>query len=41
VHGRHIDLGVKGPAEALPAAFAMLRAGLVGLGADLGPEMVR
>ncbi len=41
VHGRHIDLGVKGRAEALPAAFAMLRAGLVGLGADLGPETVR
>jgi molybdopterin-biosynthesis enzyme MoeA-like protein len=40
-YGRHIDLGVKGPAEALPAAFEMLRAGLVQVGAEIGPEMVR
>jgi molybdopterin-biosynthesis enzyme MoeA-like protein len=39
-HGRHIELGVKAlvdPAE----AYAALRAGLVGFGAKLGPEMVR
>ncbi len=41
LHGRHIDLGVKGPPQALDAAFAMLRAGLQGLGAALGPESVR
>jgi molybdopterin-biosynthesis enzyme MoeA-like protein len=40
-HGRHIDLGVKGPPQALDAAFAMLRDGLVASGAELGPEMVR
>ena len=40
-YGRHIDLGVKGPAETLPAAFALLREGLVAAGATLGPEMVR
>jgi molybdopterin-biosynthesis enzyme MoeA-like protein len=40
-YGRHIDLGVKGPAEALAAAFEMLRAGLLQAGAELGPEMVR
>ena len=39
-YGRHIELGVKGrvdPAE----AYAALRAGLDGLGAQLGPELVR
>ena len=41
IYGRHIDLGVKGPADALAAAFEMLRAGLVQAGAELGPEMVR
>jgi molybdopterin-biosynthesis enzyme MoeA-like protein len=40
-YGRHIDLGVKGPAEALAAAFEMLRTGLLQAGAELGPEMVR
>ncbi len=39
--GRHIELGVKGAAAALPAAFAQLHAGLVAQGARLGPEMVR
>lgn len=39
--GRHIELGVKGAAAALPAAFAQLRAGLVAQEATLGPEMVR
>jgi molybdopterin-biosynthesis enzyme MoeA-like protein len=38
--GRHIDLGVKGRAD-VDAAFEALRAGLLDLGATLGPEMVR
>lgn len=44
VHGRHIDLGVKGAlaaAEQVDAAFETLRAGLLAAGAELGPEMVR
>ena len=40
-HGRHIDLGVKGPPDATAAAFAMLRDGLLSAGTALGPEMVR
>ena len=39
--GRHIDLGVKGAPDTLDAPFAMLRAGLLAAGAELGPEMVR
>jgi molybdopterin-biosynthesis enzyme MoeA-like protein len=39
--GRHIDLGVKGAPGTLEAPFAMLREGLLALGAELGPEMVR
>ncbi|MDT7835129.1 competence/damage-inducible protein A [Aquabacterium sp. OR-4] len=39
--GRHIELGVKGAAEAVPAAFEQLRSGLVAVDAQLGPEMVR
>ena len=39
-HGRHIDLGVKGR-EGVDEAFQALRAGLVDLGASLGPEVVR
>jgi molybdopterin-biosynthesis enzyme MoeA-like protein len=42
VHGRHIDLGVKGADPAATAqAYARLRAGLAQLGAQLGPESVR
>ncbi len=41
VHGRHIDLGVKGAPEAVAAAFATLRAGLQEFGLSLGPESVR
>lgn len=41
VHGRHIELGVKGAARAVSAAYADLLAGLKGHGARLGPEMVR
>ncbi|MBL8341272.1 MAG: competence/damage-inducible protein A [Rubrivivax sp.] len=38
--GRHIELGVKAARDPLPA-FEALRAGLLGLGVELGPEMVR
>jgi molybdopterin-biosynthesis enzyme MoeA-like protein len=41
VHGRHIELGVKGNDPALAAAYAALRAGLAALGARMGPEVVR
>jgi molybdopterin-biosynthesis enzyme MoeA-like protein len=41
VHGRHIELGVKGRGPAVEAAFGALRAGLIQLGAQLGPELVR
>ncbi|MCI1192287.1 molybdopterin-binding protein [Calidifontimicrobium sp. SYSU G02091] len=40
-YGRHIELGVKGPAGEVEAAFAQLRSGLQVLGVMLGPEMVR
>jgi molybdopterin-biosynthesis enzyme MoeA-like protein len=40
-YGRHIELGVKGPAQALPAAWMDLKNGLHEFGAELGPEMVR
>jgi molybdopterin-biosynthesis enzyme MoeA-like protein len=40
-YGRHIELGVKGAAPLLAAAYAELLAGLDALGAKLGPEMVR
>ena len=40
VHGRHIELGVKGAGD--PAqAFADLRSGLEQFGAKLGPDLVR
>jgi len=41
VHGRHIELGVKGAPQTTGAAFAALLAGLRQVGANLGPEMVR
>jgi molybdopterin-biosynthesis enzyme MoeA-like protein len=41
VHGRHIELGVKGRGEALGAAWLSLLAGLNDFGAALGPELVR
>jgi molybdopterin-biosynthesis enzyme MoeA-like protein len=41
VHGKHIELGVKGAPALLDAAYATLRQGLHSLGAELGPEMVR
>ena len=39
--GRHIELGVKGPPDRLPAAFESLLAGLRLHGAELGPQLVR
>ena len=39
--GRHIELGVKGDAGSLDAAYQALRDGLAQYGATLGPEMVR
>jgi hypothetical protein len=39
--GRHIELGVKGAAEPLDAAYAALLEGLRAHGAKLGPELVR
>lgn len=41
VHGRHIELGVKGPSDLVPQAWTMLIDGLHKIGATLGPEMVR
>ncbi|MFC5572263.1 competence/damage-inducible protein A [Xenophilus aerolatus] len=40
-YGRHIELGVKGDATRLDAAYAQLKAGLVDFGASTGPELVR
>lgn len=39
--GRHIELGVKGSAAAVDAAFMALREGLAPFGVRFGPEMVR
>jgi len=39
--GRHIELGVKGDAARLAAAYGRLREGLAHTGAKLGPELVR
>lgn len=41
VHGRHIELGVKGRETDVPTAYAALRQGLTRFGVKLGPEMVR
>ncbi|MEY2655837.1 MAG: hypothetical protein RLZZ524_2865 [Pseudomonadota bacterium] len=42
VHGRHIELGVKGrDSQTLSDAYAALLDGLRRFGAELGPEMVR
>ena len=41
VHGRHIELGVKGSEPALAEAYLALRAGLQMLGVTTGPELVR
>jgi molybdopterin-biosynthesis enzyme MoeA-like protein len=42
LHGRHIELGVKGRGDAVDRAYASMRAGLAAMGIDrLGPELVR
>jgi molybdopterin-biosynthesis enzyme MoeA-like protein len=41
VHGRHIDLGVKGEPDDVEVAYAQLLAGLRRLDVKLGPELVR
>jgi molybdopterin-biosynthesis enzyme MoeA-like protein len=40
-YGRHIDLGVKGPAAAVALAYEALKTGLHALKVQIGPEMVR
>jgi len=40
-YGRHIELGVKGEAQATQAAFAELKRGLAALGATVDAELVR
>jgi len=40
-YGRHIELGVKGPAEAVNQAYPALLAGLHQFNLQLGPELVR
>ncbi|AKJ30015.1 competence/damage-inducible protein A [Caldimonas brevitalea] len=40
-HGRHIELGVKGPAAQVEQAYAALLAGLREHDLELGPELVR
>ena len=40
-YGRHIELGVKGPASSVPAAWQALKTGLHEFGANCGPELVR
>lgn len=41
LHGRHIELGVKGEAQAVVAAYEVLRRGLEAQACRLGPEIVR
>ena len=38
-YGRHIELGVKGLAAGVPAAYAQLKVGLAAVNAKLGPEL--
>jgi molybdopterin-biosynthesis enzyme MoeA-like protein len=40
-HGRHVELGVKGPTQDVQAAFDAMKAALVGMAVDVGPELVR
>lgn len=40
VHGRHIELGVKGPPDVIEQAYKALLKGLIDFGASLGPEVV-
>jgi hypothetical protein len=41
LHGRHIELGVKGSPEAVALAYPALLTGLEPFGVKLGPELVR
>jgi len=41
LHGRHIELGVKGSPEPVARAYQSLLAGLGNFGVKLGPELVR
>ncbi len=41
LYGRHIELGVKGPAALVDDAFVVLRQGLAALSTRTGPELVR
>ena len=41
VHGRHIDLGVKGDPAVIDPAYRQLVSGLQALNVRLGPELVR
>ena len=41
VHGAHLELGVKGAADRVPAAWQALCAGLRAAGMTMGPEIVR
>jgi molybdopterin-biosynthesis enzyme MoeA-like protein len=41
VHGRHIELGVKGAPERVDLAYPAMLAGLVPFGFKTGPELVR
>ncbi len=41
VYGKHIELGVKGRQDLIPAAWQTLLSGLHQIGAILGPELVR
>lgn len=41
VHGRHVELGVKGREQGLDQAYQTLLAGLKELDCELGPELVR
>jgi molybdopterin-biosynthesis enzyme MoeA-like protein len=41
VHGRHIELGVKGEAGAVATAYVELVEGVKAFGFPLGPELVR
>jgi len=40
-YGRHIELGVKGAAAGVPAAYERLKSALQAMQVSLGPEMVR
>jgi len=41
VHGKHIELGVKGAKPLVDQAYLALKQRMVDFGASMGPEMVR